>query len=316
MRIHVDQQAPRQLIDGGPWIFWRQPAGGAREGLVLELLPCDDRECECRDVHVIGQIVAPNLVEIEATRGGLVLTFREGGPEQSATQAAAAFVSFETGEVQAATEDPVTADNGRVLAWIADELNGEVLDRLYDEWLHAKGWRRRETHHEGAWAGEWKSDTSRLVGWHEAFPDSRQDMYWLGGSVSLALDHYCINPGCTCSEVRVALLAPGRSRKWTQFGDIAFDLDSLGATRINPPTSSKARLVSAVRGALENRYDVIEHFSGRLKRLKEVGDVLGKAAHSAPARFTVSSLANAGRNDPCPCGSGKKHKKCCLNTGG
>lgn len=20
-----------------------------------------------------------------------------------------------------------------------------------------------------------------------------------------------------------------------------------------------------------------------------------------------------GRNDPCPCGSGKKHKKCCLN---
>jgi len=21
-----------------------------------------------------------------------------------------------------------------------------------------------------------------------------------------------------------------------------------------------------------------------------------------------------GRNDPCPCGSGKKHKKCCLDT--
>lgn len=24
-------------------------------------------------------------------------------------------------------------------------------------------------------------------------------------------------------------------------------------------------------------------------------------------------MAGAGRNDPCPCGSGKKHKKCCLN---
>ena len=22
-----------------------------------------------------------------------------------------------------------------------------------------------------------------------------------------------------------------------------------------------------------------------------------------------------GRNDPCPCGSGKKYKKCCLGTG-
>ncbi|MGO2333303.1 MAG: SEC-C metal-binding domain-containing protein [Pseudoalteromonas nigrifaciens] len=21
-----------------------------------------------------------------------------------------------------------------------------------------------------------------------------------------------------------------------------------------------------------------------------------------------------GRNDPCPCGSGKKHKHCCMNT--
>jgi uncharacterized protein YecA (UPF0149 family) len=26
----------------------------------------------------------------------------------------------------------------------------------------------------------------------------------------------------------------------------------------------------------------------------------------------VSSLPSAGRNDPCPCGSGKKYKKCCL----
>jgi hypothetical protein len=23
-------------------------------------------------------------------------------------------------------------------------------------------------------------------------------------------------------------------------------------------------------------------------------------------------MANTGRNDPCPCGSGKKYKKCCL----
>lgn len=23
--------------------------------------------------------------------------------------------------------------------------------------------------------------------------------------------------------------------------------------------------------------------------------------------------AKVGRNEPCPCGSGKKHKKCCLN---
>jgi len=28
----------------------------------------------------------------------------------------------------------------------------------------------------------------------------------------------------------------------------------------------------------------------------------------------VKSLPKAGRNDPCPCGSGRKYKKCCLNA--
>jgi hypothetical protein len=312
MRVRVDHRAPRQLIDGGPWIFWRQRADGAREGLVLELLPCDNRQCECRDVRVVGQIVDDNLAEIEATRDGLVLTYRERAPATSQT---AALVSFETGEVQVAAEGPETADDDRVLTWIADELDGELLDRLYDEWLHAKAWRRRDRHQDGAWAGEWKADMGRLVGWHEVFPDSRQDMYLIHGSVSLALDHYCINPTCMCREVRVALLAPGRSRKCTQFGDILFDLNSLSATRLNPFTSAKAQLVSAVRAALEGRYDVIEHFSRRLDRLKEVGRLLKSAASIPPTPFTVSSLAKAGRNDPCPCGSGRKYKKCCLNAG-
>lgn len=61
----------------------------------------------------------------------------------------AALVSFETGEVQAETDGPQSVDDDRVLSWIADELDGELLDGLYDEWLNAKGWRRRKTHHEG-----------------------------------------------------------------------------------------------------------------------------------------------------------------------
>ena len=29
-------------------------------------------------------------------------------------------------------------------------------------------------------------------------------------------------------------------------------------------------------------------------------------------RQVVNSAPKVGRNDPCPCGSGKKHKKCCA----
>lgn len=36
---------------------------------------------------------------------------------------------------------------------------------------------------------------------------------------------------------------------------------------------------------------------------------------SSKSNQTVSKKAKMGRNDPCPCGSGKKYKKCCLNKG-
>jgi uncharacterized protein YecA (UPF0149 family) len=36
--------------------------------------------------------------------------------------------------------------------------------------------------------------------------------------------------------------------------------------------------------------------------------------HPLAAEPFVRASAKVGRNDPCPCGSGKKHKKCCLEV--
>jgi uncharacterized protein YecA (UPF0149 family) len=35
-------------------------------------------------------------------------------------------------------------------------------------------------------------------------------------------------------------------------------------------------------------------------------------APSVPTSSPISKKPEVGRNDPCPCGSGKKFKKCCL----
>lgn len=35
--------------------------------------------------------------------------------------------------------------------------------------------------------------------------------------------------------------------------------------------------------------------------------------HDSPSEFPISGKVKTGRNEPCPCGSGKKFKKCCLN---
>ena len=41
---------------------------------------------------------------------------------------------------------------------------------------------------------------------------------------------------------------------------------------------------------------------------------LAKAAEERardPEKYRLKSSGQVGRNDPCPCGSGKKYKKCC-----
>ncbi len=42
-------------------------------------------------------------------------------------------------------------------------------------------------------------------------------------------------------------------------------------------------------------------------------DAKKKDAAKVKADIQDIPHAKAGRNDPCPCGSGKKYKKCCLN---
>ena len=45
----------------------------------------------------------------------------------------------------------------------------------------------------------------------------------------------------------------------------------------------------------------------------EIDHLMGKTIHSREVKLEPTKVEKkVGRNDPCPCGSGKKHKKCCL----
>jgi len=57
--------------------------------------------------------------------------------------------------------------------------------------------------------------------------------------------------------------------------------------------------------------DEIEHeFQRKKKRELQQAKMAGGGAEQAPVQQVVRSGAKVGRNDPCPCGSGKKFKKC------
>ena len=45
----------------------------------------------------------------------------------------------------------------------------------------------------------------------------------------------------------------------------------------------------------------------------EMDHLMGKTIHNREVKLEPTKVEKkVGRNDPCPCGSGKKHKKCCL----
>ena len=60
--------------------------------------------------------------------------------------------------------------------------------------------------------------------------------------------------------------------------------------------------------------EIEEAFQRRKKRELEQARMAGSGDHQQVQQI-VRNAAKVGRNDPCPCGSGKKHKKCCGAQG-
>jgi preprotein translocase subunit SecA len=64
------------------------------------------------------------------------------------------------------------------------------------------------------------------------------------------------------------------------------------------------------RAAATSVDELEEAFQRRKRRELEQARMAGSGEYQ-PVQQVVRSGAKVGRNDPCPCGSGKKYKKCC-----
>jgi preprotein translocase subunit SecA len=75
-----------------------------------------------------------------------------------------------------------------------------------------------------------------------------------------------------------------------------------------------AELVAAAAPEQRRAAQQVEDFTRKIERKKDQEmaqlQFVGGEASSAAAQPVLKG-AKVGRNDPCPCGSGKKYKKCC-----
>jgi preprotein translocase subunit SecA len=69
--------------------------------------------------------------------------------------------------------------------------------------------------------------------------------------------------------------------------------------------------VVVVTQVFEQR-QALEHTLDEFQHMVATGENAHHHQHAAPQTPFVHKAAKVGRNDPCPCGSGKKFKSCCA----
>ena len=289
--------------EGRPWmlfegaVVFRRPedADGAGEGLLAFLATCPDPACPCSDMTLLVAPVADRTVR--ALVAGDDLPF-------DGFSYAFASVDLETGEVRADPAGLGLPASDEAIARIRRALDGELLDELWDRRSRTKGIEQRID------TAELVADGPVFAG--SVFADERPDVYVLDGRRFWVDDVHCIEPGCDCGylglDVAEEPALDDADGEFRSIGDIELDDDGTPIGRTAPPEHGPLldRIWEAVRG----RHDVASRYPARRRRLLELR---GREPARAPAPPPPPPPAppRVGRNEPCPCGSGKKHKKCC-----
>jgi uncharacterized protein len=93
------------------------------------------------------------------------------------------------------------------------------------------------------------------------------------------------------------------------------DPDTLA--QIEPRKAKRATMAARLTGQIKLAIPTLARVTAALRDGRPMADALPDAsvlaALAQPAN-QPTSVAQIGRNDPCPCGSGKKHKRCCGAT--
>jgi hypothetical protein len=158
------------------------------------------------------------------------------------------------------------------------------------------------------------------------FPFSRPLLVTYAGRTLAAVEQYCVRPGCTCQGIGLAfgaLPAPGERPNKAPECSLHYDFSDRAWTRYRAdiaPTAEEQELIRTFQDQNPGWKERLWNHRKMLRRLFAASLKVRerRAAESGGRDLPASSLSpirrtapRVGRNDPCPCGSGKKYKKCC-----
>jgi SEC-C motif len=126
-------------------------------------------------------------------------------------------------------------------------------------------------------------------------------------------DQYCVRPGCGCTDADLNLLPINEGSgalETTGLADVNYESKTWEAVDDEPLPCDVATFRSLMESTIPDLYSKLQ---ARHKKLRTIYSHCHKRARTVIAGSIPQQPV--GRNDLCPCGSGKKFKKCCIGKG-
>lgn len=310
--MSLEPSARRQLGEEGLIILWRDGITPERRGgLACILSMCPNPECACQLVYVDGFVIGGQATEVCWDQEGVHLVLPAGSESARAMLDARmiAIVDPSSGETQAHPDMPDATDPA-LIDWLASEMDGELLDVLHRFRARAKGYpperRRRDIDLDAV-------QEAHLAAFDELFEGVRDDEYLLAGRRYWTCIYLCPYADCDCHQVRVAFF-DDEEESGDTVGSVLLDLSGADGFKLDEMAAecgAPEHLIKDLWALFERRYDVGPFLRRREAQFKAVGETLWH-----PLAKPLRTIPQPGRNAPCPCGSGRKFKKCCLGKEG
>lgn len=263
---------------------------------------CPTLDCQCRSALILAtQDGRDFLLE----RGAVVREAWNTGNNYSEVAESLGdlivfYIDIDTNQVLSLIDaSPLDLTAHPYIADIARRVDGDLLDSIGRLWYRGKGLADPEDQpmvRVNGWIGE-------MLAWNDVCTGVRQDYYVIGDNLYEADEMYCPVPDCDCGEVAVKFetvlpqegISPGLVM-----------IQQSGAFELKPENAGEDRLAQLWAAFQQRHPNYLARFARRYPIMKEIG------ARIVTTQTVVRTTPKVGRNDPCPCGSGKKHKKCCY----
>jgi SEC-C motif len=301
------------LDDGGPFVIWeKEKRGTFRRGIMLDTRVCDNPEC--RYLHFQAVAIDERYNNMKFKGRKFVYTVESDishKTEPLPNQTLTASIHMDSAKISVHDDTSLEKKDQDFLRWLTREVRGDYFEVMKRRWRMAKKVDRdRWRNLDWSW---WKPGL--VVGWDEIYPDDPDFIFDISGTKYWARDLYCINPGCTCKDIKISFAEFYDRNNPKELGAVGIDLNKFRIDGIDAIGTSAENLTQ-IWQKFQKEAGVKGTIKARQKEMKIIGKEIAELSLKNKSKG-LKSFSKAGpkvgRNDPCPCGSGKKYKKCCLN---